>query len=58
VSGLKNLSAGDQVDVSLSFSNTFKSLDEIKEIYVNTKDSEKKAILKDLIDFFELYHQS
>ncbi|WP_250136500.1 hypothetical protein [Mesoplasma whartonense] len=58
VSGLKNLSAGDQVDVSLSFSNTFKSLDEIKEIYVNTKDSEKKAILKDLIDFFELYHES
>jgi len=46
------------VDVSLSFSNTFKSLDEIKEIYVNTKDSEKKAILKDLIDFFELYHES
>lgn len=57
-SGLKNLSIGDRVDVSLGFRNTFKSLDEIKEVYINTKDSEKRAILKDLIDFVELYHQS
>ncbi|AUF83712.1 ABC transporter permease [Mesoplasma syrphidae] len=57
-SGVTDFSKGDVVDIKLSFKNKFKNIESIKDVYETTDDAEHKAVLSDLIDFFNYYEST
>ncbi|WP_027062987.1 ABC transporter permease [Mesoplasma seiffertii] len=54
-SGLEGFEKDDIVEINLVFKNKFKSINEIKQLEKNEKNSAKKSILKDLVSFYDYY---